>query len=57
VLGCMPVLVVAGMIEAFVSPTELAASLKFALAATLFVVLAAYLLWSPARPATADSAA
>ena len=57
VLGCMPVLVVAGIIEAFVSPTELAASLKFALAAALFVVLAVYLLSSPARPTTADSAA
>jgi uncharacterized membrane protein SpoIIM required for sporulation len=57
VLGCMPVLVVAGMIESFVSPTELAVPLKFGLAAALFIVLAAYLLSSPAPPPTADSAA
>ena len=49
VLGCIPILVVAGIIEAFVSPTELAIPLKFAMAAALFVLLVAYLFLSPAR--------
>lgn len=44
VLGCVPVLFVAGIIEAFVSPTDLAASLKFAMAAALAALFALYLL-------------
>ena len=50
--GCVPLLVIAGLVEAFVSPTDLAISIKFALAATLFVLLTGYLLlgaW-PSRP-------
>jgi uncharacterized membrane protein SpoIIM required for sporulation len=47
VLGCIPILIVAGVIEAFVSPTELAVTLKFSFAAALFVVFAAYLFWKP----------
>ncbi len=43
VLGCVPLLVVAGIIEAFVSPTGLAVPLKFAMAAALFVLLVGYL--------------
>jgi uncharacterized membrane protein SpoIIM required for sporulation len=43
VLGCIPILVVAGVIEAFVSPTDLAVSLKFGMAAGLFVLLIVYL--------------
>ena len=43
VLGCIPILVVAGVIEAFVSPTDLAVSSKFGLAAGLFVLLLVYL--------------
>jgi uncharacterized membrane protein SpoIIM required for sporulation len=43
VLGCIPILVVAGIIEAFVSPTDLAVTLKFSMAAALFVLFAAYL--------------
>jgi uncharacterized membrane protein SpoIIM required for sporulation len=42
-LGSIPVLVVAGVIEAFVSPTGLATGLKFAMAGALFVLLLAYL--------------
>src|SRR4029077_20760168 len=53
VLGCIPILVVAGVIEAFVSPTELAVPLKFAMAAALFVLFLAYLFGSAARPVTA----
>ena len=43
-----PMLVVAGIIEGFVSPSGLATPLKFLLAAVLFAALAAYL----ARPGT-----
>jgi uncharacterized membrane protein SpoIIM required for sporulation len=43
VLGCMPILVIAGVIEAFVSPTDLGVALKFTMAASLFVLLLAYL--------------
>ena len=49
VLGCIPILVVAGVIEAFVSPTDLAVSLKFGLAAGLFVLLLVYLFSTPAK--------
>ncbi len=57
VLGCLPILVVAGVIEAFVSPTDLALSMKFGLAAALLVVLAAYLFSTPAGRAIDDLAA
>lgn len=43
VLGCIPLLVVAGVVEAFVSPTALPIPLKFAMAGALFVLLLAYL--------------
>ena len=43
VLGCIPILIVAGVIEGFVSPTDLAVPMKFAMAAALFVLLIAYL--------------
>ena len=42
-LGTIPILIIAGLIEAFVSPTGLAVSLKFSLAAALFVLLGSYL--------------
>ncbi len=42
-LGCIPMLFVAGIIEAFVSPTDLAPKLKFVLAASLFTLLCLYL--------------
>jgi uncharacterized membrane protein SpoIIM required for sporulation len=42
-LGTIPILIIAGTIEAFVSPTGLAVSLKFSLAAALFVLLGSYL--------------
>jgi uncharacterized membrane protein SpoIIM required for sporulation len=47
VLGTIPMLVVAGVIEGFVSPTELAVPLKFALSGALLVLLFIYL-WRPA---------
>lgn len=42
-LGSIPILVVAGVMEAFVSPTGMARGLKMAMAASLFVLLNAYL--------------
>jgi len=42
-------LIVAGTIEAFFSPSSTPASLKFMAAAALFTVLIAYL-WSRSRP-------
>lgn len=46
-LGSVPILIVAGVIEAFVSPTGLAVSLKFSIAAALFLLLITYLFWIP----------
>src|ERR1700685_124741 len=43
VLGTIPILIIAGLVEAFVSPTGLPIPLKFSMAAALFVILAAYL--------------
>jgi uncharacterized membrane protein SpoIIM required for sporulation len=42
-LGTIPILIIAGLIEAFVSPTGLPVALKFSMAGALFVILAAYL--------------
>jgi uncharacterized membrane protein SpoIIM required for sporulation len=42
-LGCMPILFVAGIIEAFLSPTELATPMKFLFAAAMFTLLVFYL--------------
>ncbi|MBV9340307.1 MAG: stage II sporulation protein M [Acidobacteria bacterium] len=43
VLGTVPLLILAGMIEAFVSPTGLQVSLKFAMSGALLVLLTVYL--------------
>lgn len=43
VLGVIPLLIVAGIIEAFVSPTGIAVWLKFSLAGGLFTLLVVYL--------------
>jgi uncharacterized membrane protein SpoIIM required for sporulation len=43
VLGTIPILIIAGVIEAFVSPTALPVPLKFSMAGALFVLLGAYL--------------
>lgn len=42
-LGTIPILIVAGLIEGFVSPTSLAVPLKFSMSAALFVLLNIYL--------------
>jgi len=46
-LGTVPMLIVAGVIEGFVSPSDLPDWMKFALAAVLFALLITYLSWSP----------
>ena len=56
-MGVVPMLVIAGLIEAFVSPTSLAVALKFAIAASLAILLAAYLFWRPADQVKAGSSA
>jgi len=51
VLGTVPILIIAGTIEAFVSPTGLAVPLKFAMSAALLVLLSGYLFMNPVRSA------
>jgi len=43
ILGTIPILIIAGLIEAFVSPTALPIPLKFSMAGALFVLLNVYL--------------
>ena len=47
VVGTVPMLITAGIIEAFISPTGLPRSLKFSLAAALLALLMSYLLARP----------
>lgn len=54
VLGVIPLLIVAGAIEGFVSPTDVPASMKFAIGGSLFVLLAGYIALTP-PPLTEDS--
>jgi uncharacterized membrane protein SpoIIM required for sporulation len=55
-LGVFPLLVVAGLIEGFISPVAFEPSLKFLLGAALTVMLAAYLFWPrPVNAITPDS--
>lgn len=54
--GCIPILVIAGIIEAFVSPTDLAVPLKLGMAAALFTLLIVYL-FSMTDPSTTDGSA
>ena len=42
-LGVVPMLVIAGIVEGFVSPTEVPATVKFVIGAAFFVMLAVYL--------------
>ncbi|HXE75996.1 MAG TPA: stage II sporulation protein M [Candidatus Xenobia bacterium] len=54
VLGTIPLLLIAGVVEGFVSPTDLPVPLKFLLAALLGCALALYLGWA-ARPKAAPA--
>jgi uncharacterized membrane protein SpoIIM required for sporulation len=55
VLGIIPMLIVAGTIEGFVSPSDLPIRLKYTLAAGLFVLLLLYVKRkSPAQPRAAN---
>ena len=47
VLGTIPMLLIAGFVEGFVSPTKLPCSVKFMLAGGLFTLLVLYLLRKP----------
>ncbi len=49
-LGTIPILIIAGLIEAFVSPTGLAIPLKFSMAGALFVLLGVYLFGMARQP-------
>ena len=49
VLGCVPLLVVAGIVEGFFSPALIPAGVKFTMAAVLFALLTAYLLLRPRK--------
>src|SRR5262249_35154946 len=55
-VGTVPILIIAGVIEGFVSPTELPVPLKFTMAASLFILLAAYLFGRSSPQPKADSA-
>ncbi|HYE73467.1 MAG TPA: stage II sporulation protein M, partial [Blastocatellia bacterium] len=46
--GCIPLLIIAGIIEAFISPTPIHPGYKIAVSATTAIFLAAYLM-KPAR--------
>ena len=48
--GCIPLLIIAGLIEAFISPTPIHPAYKFAVSAATAIGLAAYLLKSPPPP-------
>jgi uncharacterized membrane protein SpoIIM required for sporulation len=49
-LGTIPILIIAGLIEAFVSPTGLPIPLKFSMAGALFVLLGVYLFGMARNP-------
>jgi uncharacterized membrane protein SpoIIM required for sporulation len=53
VLGTIPMLLVAGVVEGFVSPTDLPYQLKFLLAGALATLLVLYLLRRPSADAAA----
>jgi len=56
-LGTIPLLVIAGIVEAFISPTGLPAALKCAVGASLFALLAAYVTLAGRKDAGWEQAA
>ncbi len=55
VLGIVPMLIVAGTIEGFVSPTDIAPRWKYTLAAGMFVLLLLFVMRKGPRPSRAPS--
>ncbi len=55
IIGIIPLLLVAGTLEGFFSPTQAPVAMKFSLAAVLFLALLAYLFGNGRRPAKAGS--
>lgn len=55
VLGTVPLLIIAGIIEAFISPTALPIPLKFAMSGALLVLLATYLFGAGREPSPKKS--
>jgi len=53
-LGTIPILIIAGTIEAFVSPTGIPTLWKFSIAGALFALLVVYL-FRPLEPTAMDS--
>jgi uncharacterized membrane protein SpoIIM required for sporulation len=56
ILGCVPLLVVAGILEAFVSPSDVPVPLKFGISAALLATLGAYLRFEGRHEPTDDPA-
>jgi uncharacterized membrane protein SpoIIM required for sporulation len=54
-LGTIPMLIVAGVIEGFLSPSETAAPLKFLFGAVMFAALVTYLMRTPQGRKPEDS--
>jgi uncharacterized membrane protein SpoIIM required for sporulation len=52
ILGCVPLLVIAGIVEAFFSPLHVHSGFKFCMAGLLLALLLCYLLLSRPRPDT-----
>jgi len=50
VVGCVPLLVVAGIIEGFISPAPINPAIKFTIAAVTGVALYSYLLLAGREP-------
>jgi uncharacterized membrane protein SpoIIM required for sporulation len=50
ILGCVPLLVIAGIVEAFFSPLQVHAGFKFGMAGILLALLLCYLLLPRAKP-------
>jgi uncharacterized membrane protein SpoIIM required for sporulation len=57
VLGVIPLLIVAGVIEGFVSPVAIEPDVKFVIGAAMLILLALYLLVPPTREARSDQSA
>jgi uncharacterized membrane protein SpoIIM required for sporulation len=54
VVGCVPLLVIAGIIEGYISPAIISPAIKFSIAALTFVALYTYLLLSGSRHSRQD---